>query len=44
MGGRASPAQDEGDVDEGGEVGEELQCEELDGELALSLREGPGLL
>lgn len=39
-----SPAQDEGDVDEGGEVRKELQREELDGELALSLREGPRLL
>lgn len=31
------PAQDEGDVDEGGEMGKELQSEEPDGELALSL-------
>lgn len=44
IGGRPSPAQDEGDVDEGGEVGKELQREELDGELALLLRQGPGLL
>lgn len=33
----ASPAQNEGDVDEGGEVGKELQCEKLDSELALML-------
>lgn len=33
----ALPAQDEGDIDERREMGEELQCEEADGEPALSL-------
>lgn len=35
--GPPSPAQDEGNVDQGREVSKELQSEELDGELALTL-------